>query len=187
MWSLFIILDMGTSSSTAKDSQYASIALRSNRSISRRIISQKMIVAKVQQRRPRLSFVIFDCYGRFLDANDAIQLPSGGSIIRKHPILPGLKTLFLKSKGTIVACSDSRFERALGNAQGEPVGGIFTSCFLRSIRVYGTEKNIDWVNIQSGVLGYCNMIAKQYPYFKYAVRSRCSDPVQKSLSMELGL
>lgn len=93
--------------------------------------------------RSRLVIIILDCCNTFLASKipEGLALTKNGSH-QKTP-LPGLKTLFLRTRGIIMAAGSSPGEAAFALDSG----GVFTNSFIQALSSETTSENSTWNNI----------------------------------------
>ena len=86
------------------------------------------IAAQLHAKHPRLMLVFFDCY------NQLIPLQRTHFAFPVHPErdvrTSGIKRLFLKSKGSVIACSALHGQPSFGVITNRSSGGLFTAEFL---------------------------------------------------------
>jgi len=124
------------------------------------------IIEGIKKRHPRLAIILFDTYRKFITPEDGIILPQQNPVICKEKILPGLKTLFLRSKGFIIARSECTNQIGLGSLSAKPIGGVFTTSFLLALNSISTREATGWGCIRHMTFGILNESkAKQGGYF----------------------
>ena len=120
------------------------------------------------QKKPRLSIIIFDCCNNFFQSKDAAGAVSPvPPMITSSPILPGLKTLFLQSRGIITSCAARPGEIAITTVRGAITGGIFTTGFLFSLKYFAQQPAPTWDQVFTGAATCCQRYThgKQNPKF----------------------
>jgi hypothetical protein len=119
------------------------------------------VYRNLRQKNPRLSIIIFDsCNNIIRRKGPELLSQSIFPIITQHPALPGLKKLFLNTRGMITSCAAKPGETALTTVRGKVIGGVFTTGLLLSIKYFANQPNTNWNNIFSGASLYCH---KHYP------------------------
>jgi hypothetical protein len=97
-------------------------------------ISEKKINKCIRSQKPRFSLVVFDCYKMFITYRNNHNLERFQEIERPTNLdYPGLRRLFRKNSGMFMACSGKDVDSCFCSVQGPPIGGLFTSAFLRGI------------------------------------------------------
>lgn len=123
----------------------------------------------LRKKQARLSVIIFDSCnnsfqrkdGEFL--SDELILPT----LTPSSPLPGLKNLFLHTKGIITSCAAKPGETAVTTVRGKITGGIFTTGFLYSVKYFAMQPNANWNDVFSGASAYCARYyqGRQHPIY----------------------
>lgn len=142
-----------------------------NEGLTKAIPGSALLLA-IKKRHPRLAIVFLDCCNRPVITKAISKTDFNKElIIKKKPALPGLKTLFLKSKGLIASCAATKGEAALTVVKGTPLGGGFTTGFLATLKHVGHKPSISWASVLETTSGLCARLSndKQHPIY-----SKCS-------------
>lgn len=115
-------------------------------------LSQDEFANRIQEYKPRLSFVIFDCYTRSVSHNDHVSLPRPVTIKTKSK-LANIKRLFLRHTGLIMATSVPVRDLRLCSTKQKPIGGVFTTSFLRGFLHVARSFRLGWSNITHVMYG----------------------------------
>lgn len=118
----------------------------SERSVTRRIISHK----------PDLAVVVFDCYNKSLAIHDGVDFSQIQKVnIPRYRSMPGFKNLFRKHKGWMMWSSGEGVQNAYCSSRHQPLGGLFTSCFLSGFFGYSQERTVNWGKVFYCARGLC--------------------------------
>jgi hypothetical protein len=90
-------------------------------------------VAKLMaSRKPGLAMILFDCYARAITQADGIDLTRLTGIgVASHGGGPQFKFVSKGNRRVILGCSGRDVKRTLCSLEAQPVGGIFTTLFLK--------------------------------------------------------
>ena len=123
----------------------------------------------LRKKQARLSVIIFDSCNNAFQKKDGTFLSEDFVLPTLTPsqVLPGLKTLFLHTKGIITSCAAKPGETAVTTVRGKITGGIFTTGFLYSIKYFAQQQNPTWNDIFSGASAYCARYyqGRQHPIY----------------------
>lgn len=118
------------------------------------------IVSFFQAHHHRFAILLFECCNTSVCSGPYVSVPKGRSLRITTP-LPGLKSLFLKSRGLLVACGASHGE--YGTCFDE-TGSVFTNGFFRSLNELCLKRTVSWPEIFSRTTLYCrDHGSKKYP------------------------
>ena len=132
----------------------------------------KEVYRYLQQKHPRLSVIMFDSCNNSVQTKNAASLSQAMvPVLSKKTYLPGLATLFLKTRGIITSCAASPGETAATTVQGNVTGGVFTTGFLYSLMYYATNSSVSWKDIFSGTSSYCynHNHGRQHPVYSIEI------------------
>ena len=111
-------------------------------------LAGSLLLKRIKKRHSRLAIIFFDCCNLPVSFKAAsLSDPNQQLVIGKKPALPGLKNLFLHTKGMIAACAATQGEAALTVIRAEPQGGLFTTGFLATLHYFGQENNLSWKQV----------------------------------------
>jgi hypothetical protein len=123
----------------------------------------------LRQLHNRLSIIFFDCCNG--DRNDAIRYklshPLYRPVLRKKYSLPGLESLFLKTKGLITVSSASPHEIAGCYSKAKPYGGIFTTGLLLSFIKCCKSSDATWDQVLAETNNYAVTESSQGQHVLY--------------------
>jgi hypothetical protein len=110
---------------------------------------------------PKFALFLFDCYEQCL-------FPASMPLIRKKDTesLSGLKNLFGKSRGMIVASSGPEVEKCFFSVGKPSTGGLFTSSFLKGLSEAASSKKAHWVRVMDDS-SKLSKKAGQHPVVEY--------------------
>lgn len=110
------------------------------------------LYTRLQAIGSRLVIIILDCCNNSLTP----KFPVIGSLAkakgRTTTHLPGLKTLFLKNRGVIIAAGSSPGEAAFAL----PNGSLFTNSWLQALRSSATAEDVSWKTIFDSTSVLCS-------------------------------
>jgi hypothetical protein len=113
----------------------------------------------------RLTIVLYDCCN---GAPAVIPYESAHGQVKNAPLpirsFPGLKPLFLETKGMIIASGSSPGQNAYAFKQG----GLFTTAFLYSLCTSSNTSNVSWKAILAKSEGLCSKWQK--PIFSLKIK-----------------
>ncbi len=133
-------------------------------------LAASSVVKFFQKNHHRLSILLFDCCNKSIQdwPYDAVPRGHMGPILSSDR-LPGLKDLFLESKGVVIGAAASHGEYSWGFNRGSHAGGIFLNGFLSSLKKKCIQKNISWNDIFYKIEKYCSTHEKrQHPILRYS-------------------
>ena len=122
----------------------------------------------LRKKQPRLTIILLD------SCNNVVQIKGMETLgqqilpaIERTPYLPGLKTLFLHSSGSIIASASSPGEVAYTTVKGKILGGIYTTGWLFSLRYFAENPNVRWDDVFRGASAFCQKFyqGKQTPQY----------------------
>ncbi len=105
----------------------------------------------------RLVIIILDC------CNTPLAFKHPRRAVREKSPLPGLKTLFLYTKGMIIAAGSSPGESAFAL----PDGSLFTNSWLHALRSHTASDDISWKEIFDATYVLCSPM--QRPIFSLEI------------------
>ncbi len=121
----------------------------------------------------RLAIILFDSCNRYFQKKSA-DLPSPQMTLSLSPTqaLPGLQTLFLKTRGIITSCAAQPGESAITTVRGQILGGIFTTGFLLSMAHVATQPVATWEQVFAETVLYCHNYCdgRQTPVYSIETR-----------------
>jgi hypothetical protein len=146
-----------------------------------RMITMKsnLICKRIAQKNPRLSICIFDCCNSecypkpFIEKSNLFSL-----IVPKKRKLPGLKSLFLRTRGVIWIAAAVPGQSAITAVAGKHAGSYLTTSLLHSL-IKGAEKpQITWAEVCKNSTAYIKHVlhGKQQPL--YALFLPPNDPIR---------
>ena len=113
-------------------------------------ISEKTITRRIASYKPDLAVVIFDCYNKLLTSQEGVDFSRVQKVdISRYGSMPGFRNLFRKYKGWMMWSSGQNVQNAYYLSQPQPVGGFFTSNFLKGFFRYSQEPKVGWGKIES--------------------------------------
>jgi hypothetical protein len=111
-------------------------------------LSEVEVTRYIKARGPKLGVVIFDCYSRPVALIDNVDFKFIDDFeVTKPGRRPGLKNIFRANKGIIMGCSGSDVEKAYCSMHLQPIGGLFTTNFLKGLFAYSGAYRADWNNV----------------------------------------
>lgn len=122
----------------------------------------------LQQRNPRLSIIFFDCCNGFASRRPSnLLVRSFGPILCKKAFLPGLKTLFLETRGMITASAASPGELATTFIRGRLTGGVFTTGFIFALQQLAKQPQVSWTDVMQSTKAFSAEITQgdQHPFY----------------------
>lgn len=129
------------------------------------------IVKFFEKNEHRLTILLFDCCNKFISDGPYESVPrSSVSALTAKEHLPGLKKLFLRSKGLIVGSGASHGESSECANWGPEVGGVFLNGFLVSLKEKCGDKEVSWDSILRAIEKYCPQHSRrksQHPILRY--------------------
>lgn len=112
------------------------------------LLGGRAIVECIRNNNSRLSIVLFDCCNCGPgDANHVTYVEKEPIYLQENYHLPGLKTLFLRTRGLIVACSASPGQISGMYNSGPSIGSIFTRQLCLAWKKCCKEKHITWTRV----------------------------------------
>jgi hypothetical protein len=120
-------------------------------------IDLKDIADEIRGKKARFSLVMADCCNNFLERGFRNQQKN--VVVNLHHTTPnqqGLQKLFLQAKGCIVISSSSAGEFSYGSRYG----GLYTQCFLASLKRETCQSNPSWATLLKRAYGYIARIQK---------------------------
>lgn len=112
-------------------------------------ISVSSIEKQIKARKPKLGFVIFDCYGRAVSIQESqLKYPIRDADMSKLEPKPGLRSLFRRARGMITACSTKDVRFGCYSPVPPIYGGIFTINFVRGLFAYTEAPIVCWHKIE---------------------------------------
>lgn len=111
------------------------------------------VVSFFQEHRHRFTMLLFESCNTSVCSGPYESVPKWRSLrITTDKSLPGLKRLFLKSRGLLIACGASHGE--YGTCFDE-TGSVFTNGFFRSLNELCVKRGVSWAEIFSRTTCYC--------------------------------
>ena len=114
-----------------------------------------LISEKIKHKNPRLGICIFDCCNRVppkknLITKNALFTP----VIPKNRSLPGLKTLFVKTRGFICIAAASPGQVMLTQVAGPQPGALLTTSLLHSLLLESKKTKTTWKKVCKATSAY---------------------------------
>lgn len=122
------------------------------------LVTGKRVYDELKRHTPRFALVIFDC------CNYEISLKKG-SLPKTYPYimpkgrLPGLRTLFSRSRGMVTISASSPGEFGLAIIGGKNKGSLFTSQFLLTLLKTSNSENITWQQVIKRTSHQCSSLS----------------------------
>lgn len=115
------------------------------------------VYQSLRKKKARLSIILFDSCNRFFQKKGGEMLaPEIRTFLTAEPELPGLKPLFLNTRGIITSCAAKPGETAVTTVNGKIIGGVFTTGFLLSMKYFAGSPDATWNQIFAGTTSYCH-------------------------------
>lgn len=101
----------------------------------------------------RFAIVLFDCCNATVAPGPYVAIHKDRSVtVAGDKYLPGLRTLFLKSRGILIGCAASHGESGECNSRR---GSVFTNGFFGSLNDSCGKENVSWNDIFPKVTQQC--------------------------------
>ena len=113
----------------------------------------KTICDQIVKKNPRLSLIMFDSCNN--QVREKAPVPLYTALDIDSSMLPQLRGLFLQSRGVVIASAASPGEIAVTAVQGPLSGGIFTTGFLFSLKLFANKPNATWDDVFLGTSLFC--------------------------------
>jgi hypothetical protein len=155
--------------------QWPQLNLFEKLTLGSRIMYQKIFFSggnmqkDIRQLHNRLSIIFFDCCNGNEKDMDRYKLshPLYKPVLRKKYSLPGLESLFLKTKGLITVSSASPHELSGCYPKTKPYGGFFTTGLLLSFIKCCKSSNVTWEQILDETNKYVASISDEGQHVLY--------------------
>lgn len=125
-------------------------------------MSEEDVAHEIKKRNPRLILVLADCYEKQLGSPKKFSFKDKRKKLSK--LTAGLKKLFLKSQGILVACSGEKVQNCYFSLSPQLKGGAFTSCFLKGLYSEASSKKASWGRVMGTSWKLCHK-GQQDPLF----------------------
>lgn len=126
-------------------------------------ISGDRICNRLRQGHARLTIVIFDCCNQFLKEKMIVPFVVSKELpFKKNASLEALKTLFVKSRGSVVVAAAVPGE----TARGTSMGSFFTTSFLETLS--SQQGNASWQDIFAETQRKCST-SNQHPFCQFSL------------------
>lgn len=114
----------------------------------------------------RLALVWMDCCNKHISPGPYASITKEPLVIGQNEHLPGLRHLFLESRGLVVGSGANHGEASIGLTDG----GVFTNALLSGLKIKCNNESVTWGDIFSYVSSYCPEHAQpdpQHPIMQY--------------------
>ena len=113
-------------------------------------ICEKKILWHINSHKPNVAVVVCDCYGKAVTDQSRVNFQRTPPLDLAHyGPMPGFNNLFRKPKGWAMWSSGKNVQKAYFSSQQQPIGGLFTSNFLRGLFGYSEQRYVGWTNVAS--------------------------------------
>jgi len=136
-------------------------------------VSGNSIVDFLRQHQQRLGVILFNCCNMDFAWFPYERLHKGfDDLIDGQKSLPGLKSLFLKTEGLVIATSSKPGEYSYTNTKNyaDYFGGIFTTGLLKELQKGCIQREITWDQVFQRTERYCaenlNPQRFQHPFYQ---------------------
>jgi len=119
------------------------------------------------RKNPRFALFLLDCCNNSSIPKSASSLPINPFYIPKKSRLPGLRPLFLETRGIITACAAAPGEAALAVIGGRRQGSIFSVHFIQALLAEGQKNLASWKTILDNTCAFSQRRSegRQHPVY----------------------
>ena len=115
--------------------------------------SEKTVLRHINSRKPNLAAVVFDCYNKPITNQSGVDFSKIRKLdISRYGPMLGFKNLFRNYKGWIMWSSG---QSAFYSSRQPPIGGLFTSNFLRGFFGFSKSPHVGWTNVSCITRSLC--------------------------------
>lgn len=135
-----------------------------------KFLNGTLIKEFISSRPYRLALIFFDCCnGPAVLKPCELLTRSFTPIIKKTSHLPGIRKLFLRTKGVITACAASPGELATSYIRGQLTGGVFTTGLLAALINESKNRRVSWNTIFSETRVFASDLTngEQHPFYQH--------------------
>lgn len=150
-------------------------------------IAGKAVVDLLLKGKQCLTYIFFDACNKeeaFFLFDDVIKKPEPMFVKGGH--YPGVKRLFLRHKGYVIATSSKRYEYSYTDSKHKPYGSLFLTSLIFNLIEGCSEKRPTWENILEDASLECIENSREYhrrapkrntyehPYYEISIHSKKS-------------
>jgi hypothetical protein len=112
----------------------------------KKAVTGQSVYKILKKHKPRLAIILFDCCNVDMYEKSPVT-GTPPSFFTDLPPLPGLQTLFAKTRGVITITAASPGEYSLAIVGGRTLGSLFTNQFVSSLLQTCRTENISWNDV----------------------------------------